>query len=390
MKKIIIILTIILFITGCSLKKEEVKTPAKINLIKDEISYASKVKLSDIISIENGSLKKDIDIDTLKLGSLAINFKYLDENQKEVKSSINVKIVDDTKPLLLHRSKYTIVKGKDTDILKSVICGDNYDRDLSCSIIGQYDNNTIGEYELSVTAKDSSGNETISPFKVEVIEKQNNTSTGETSRYELEDLIKKYKNDKTMIGIDVSSWQGDINWSEVKSSGVEFAMIRIGHGSNSDGTYELDNKFINNLKNAKEAGIKVGIYYYSKALTMEDAVKQADWIIDNLNNEKLDLPISFDWESWSSFNDFNLSYTDLNLIAKAFMDEVSKRGYDAINYGSASYLEKIWNITEYPTWLAYYTSKNDYSKDYYIWQLSNTGRVPGIDGNVDLDILYKK
>ncbi len=201
--------------------------------------------------------------------------------------------------------------------------------------------------------------------------------------------MNNYKNNNTEVGIDVSEWQGDIDWNKVKNAGATFVMIRIGHGTNDDGTYYEDKKFAQNLVGAKTAGLKVGIYYYSKAISSDEAIKQAKWIISVLNGEKLDLPISFDWESWSSFNSFHINYNDLNNTAKSFMDEVIKAGYKGMNYGSVSYLEKIWSLDAYPTWAAHYAKVIDYSKPYYIWQAANTGRIDGINAHVDLDVLNK-
>ena len=139
-------------------------------------------------------------------------------------------------------------------------------------------------------------------------------------------------------------------------------MIRIAYGSRNKST--IDKKFKQNLKNAKQAGIKVGIYYYSYAKDTNEAINQAKWIINELNNEKLDLPIAFDWEDWSDFMSYKINFNDLNDIANAFMKEIEDNGYKAMNYGSATYHEKVWNTPNYPTWLAYYTNNNDFEEDY--------------------------
>ena len=198
-------------------------------------------------------------------------------------------------------------------------------------------------------------------------------------------IIEKYKTDDTTVGIDVSSWQRNINWKKVKESGVDAAMIRIAYGSRNKST--IDKKFKQNLKNAKEAGIKVGIYYYSYANDTNEAINQAKWIINELNGEKLDLPIAFDWEDWSDFMSYKINFNDLNDIANAFMKEIEDNGYKAMNYGSATYHEKVWNTPNYPTWLAYYTDNNDFEEDYIMWQVASDGIVPGIEGYVDLDII---
>ena len=129
--------------------------------------------------------------------------------------------------------------------------------------------------------------------------------------------------------------------------------------------------------------------FYSKAHDLEQSIKEADWIIDNLNNEKLELPIYFDWECWDDFNSFHISYVKLNLIAENFMNRLIQKGYSSGLYGSASYLEKIWDLNEYNIWLAHYTEKTDYQNKYNIWQQTASGIVPGIEGNVDLHIIKK-
>ena len=118
-------------------------------------------------------------------------------------------------------------------------------------------------------------------------------------------------------------------------------------------------------------------------------VYKINYVIDNLSNEKLELPIYFDWECWDDFNSFHISYVKLNLIAENFMNRLIQKGYSSGLYGSASYLEKIWDLNEYNIWLAHYTEKTDYQNKYNIWQQTASGIVPGIEGNVDLNIIKK-
>ena len=162
-------------------------------------------------------------------------------------------------------------------------------------------------------------------------------------------------------------------------------MIRIGYGHDSNNEMVMDKRFENNIKRAKEVGIPVGVYFYSYARNKEEAIEQAKWIIEKLNGEKLDLPIAFDWEEWSKFNTYKVSFKELSDIAYAFIDEVKKAGYDGSLYSSAYYLNNIWKDFD-NTWLAYWTDNNDYEKQYTMWQLG-IGRVNGI-GEVDIDILY--
>ena len=221
-----------------------------------------------------------------------------------------------------------------------------------------------------------------------VVKEKLNSSSSSSKKYPIADLIKDHKNDNTMIGIDVSSWQGDIDWKMVKDSGVEFAIIRMGFGHNKENGMTMDKYFLDNFKEAKENGILVGLYFFSYATANWEAIEQVKWIVDTLEGQSLDLPIAFDWESWKQFNSYGINLLDLNNVAKTYMDEINKSGYQAMMYGSASYLNNIWDTDSYPTWLAHYTNKTTYSNPYFMWQLSNTGQVPGIEGDVDLNVLY--
>ena len=166
-------------------------------------------------------------------------------------------------------------------------------------------------------------------------------------------------------------------------------MIRIGYGYNNENENVIDKRFYENFNKAKEANLKIGLYFYSYAKSEKEAIKQADWIIDKLNNQNIDLPIAFDFEDWQNFNSYNLSLTDLNNIAEAFMNRIENKGYKSMLYGSYYYLQNIWNVQNKKIWLAHYSNKTDYPNDYQIWQLSNIGKVSGINTDVDINILYK-
>ena len=101
------------------------------------------------------------------------------------------------------------------------------------------------------------------------------------------------------------------------------------------------------------------------------------------------MPVSFDWENWKYFKNFNLNLHDLNELSNVFLDTLSNSGYDIINYGSKNYLENVWDKNDYPVWLAHYTDKTNYKYDYIMWQFTDRGIVPGIEGYVDLDYYYE-
>lgn len=394
MKKILLIICLLFLVCGCNKEEKEIIPSNEITAKKDlTFEYAEKVKLYDLVNSDRGIIDNNDYIDTYKLGNNEITINYTNSKNEKDKVNVTYNIVDTTKPIILLSSSITAYKGNNINLVNSGICADNYDKKPNCYIEGKYDINKVGKYNLKYIAIDSNNNKNEKKFTLNVKEKKKTSSGNNTSitkkKYLIEDLIKEHKNDKTMIGIDVSSWQSDIDFKKVKDSGVEFVIIRIGFG-HKNGEIIYDSRFSEYLKSAKENGLKVGLYFYSYAKNVKESSEQAKWIIEALNGESLDLPIAFDWEIFNGFNKYNLSLTDLNLIGESFIKEINNAGYEGMLYGSKYYLENMWNLNDYKIWLAHYTNKTNYKGDYYIWQLSNTGKVDGIKGDVDLDILYLK
>ena len=369
---LVIISAIIIFIT---IKNKRVIYNYN-NLV---FEYNQKVKISDIIPIRNDNY-----LDTLTLGKRKIQY-----SQDKYIYNINYSVVDTTPPLVLINNNYTYEIGDKDNLNKRILCADNYNKKPNCYIKGNYDFNNTGIYKLKYIATDSNNNKTEKDFTVTIKEKSKNKKTPQKSNLNIKDVIKKYKNDNTMIGIDVSAWQGDIDFNNVKDENVEFAMIRVGYGYNSENENILDKRFYDNFAKAKESNIKIGLYFYSYAKSEKEAISQADWIVNKLNKQNIDLPIAFDFEDWQNFNSYNLSLTDLNNIAQAFMNRIEKHGYKSMLYGSYYYLQNIWDTQSKNIWLAHYSDKTDYPNDYQIWQLSNVGKVNGINTDVDINVLYK-
>ena len=190
-------------------------------------------------------------------------------------------------------------------------------------------------------------------------------------------------------GVDVSAWQGDIDWNKVKNSGIEFAIIRSGWGHSGDG--EVDKYFIQNIRNAKVAGIKVGVYHYSYAESVETARQEAEYCLDIVKsaNVKLDLPIYYDIEDNSIANRHDRNIRTHMCIA--FCSEIEKAGYWAGVYANLNWFNNYLNKDElskrYTLWLAQYNNKNDMPCD--VWQYTSSGKVDGINGNVDMNIMYR-
>lgn len=248
----------------------------------------------------------------------------------------------------------------------------------------------FGKYNLELQLKDSSGNEASEKFVLNIVEKVPKESTSKKKEVLFSDSLTNYKKENTSLGIDVSKWQGDINWTEVKNAGAEFTFIRVGTQEGFDKENAEDKYFEKNIKEAIASDIQVGVYFHSYAKTTEEAITQADWVYEKIKEYDVKLPVVFDWESWSSFSKCNMSFYDINHIARTFIDRLESYGYKGALYGSKNYLEKIWNTNEFENiWLAHYTNNTNYVGKYDFWQMCETGRIDGIKENVDIDIWYK-
>lgn len=397
-KKIIIIISIVvgllLLSTGgyflykyirVKTAKVEVKLSEKL-----EANFTDTLRVSSFIESINGKIVDDYVIDTDKLGKKTINFEFVNEDGIKIKYSYVIDVVDKEAPLIWLGKSYNVTKGSEDYLLDKIMCGDNYDSNPKCIIEGEYNLDEVGSYKLVFKAEDSNGNKAEKKFTLNVNEPKKGGSNSNTEKVttDFSQIVKDYKNDDTQIGIDVSKWQGDIDFSKLKNSGVEFVIIRVGSSNGLNGENFVDSKFIQNIKNANAVGIPVGIYFYSYASTIDRAISDAKWIVEQIKDYKVDLPIAFDWENWGSFNKFDVSFFGLTNIAKGFMDTIKDAGYDAMFYSSKTYLENIWLPTSYPVWLAHYTKNTNYTGDYSFWQICSNGRVDGISGDVDINIRY--
>ena len=391
--KISIILGVILLSIGgillykyMQVKNAIVKVELKDNL---EADFADTLRVSSFIESINGKIVDDYYLNTDSLGKKKIDFEYINDDGIKIKYNYEINVVDREAPLIWLGKSYNVTRGSEDNLIDKIMCGDNYDNNPECVIEGDYNLDNVGSYNLVFKATDSSGNVSKKKFILNVNEASSKKeSNGVKSVTEFSDVIKNYKNDNTQIGIDVSKWQGDIDFSKLKSAGVEFVIIRIGSSTGINGENFIDSKFIQNIKNANSVGIPMGVYFYSYANSVDRAISDAKWIIENIKDYKVELPIAFDWENWDSFNTYELSFFGLTNMAKRFMDTVKASGYDAMLYSSKTYLENIWMSVDYPVWLAHYTKNTNYAGDYSYWQICSNGRVDGINGDVDIDIRY--
>ncbi len=194
-------------------------------------------------------------------------------------------------------------------------------------------------------------------------------------------------------GIDVSEWQGTVDWSQAENE-IDFAMIRAGYGQNN-----IDKQFVRNISECNRIGIPCGVYWFSYARTVEMAKKEAACCLAAIEPYKVQLPVAFDFEydsvSSASQNGVTITKTLATAIAHAFLEAVEAAGYYAINYTNEDFGGKYFDATmtqKHDRWYVAWPSSPDPDKppaSCGIWQYSSTGKVSGISGSVDLDYAYR-
>lgn len=196
------------------------------------------------------------------------------------------------------------------------------------------------------------------------------------------------------IGIDVSKYQTDIDWNKVKESGVEFVMIRAGYrGYGTSGKIVIDDMFEKHMQGAQAAGLEVGVYFFSQAIDQKEAKEEADFVIDLIKNYKITYPVAFDSEKVENGEGRanELSTKERTEIARAFLDQVKKKGYEPMIYANDRWFVlhlDLRELTDYKLWLASYRDTPTFPYHMDVWQHTNSATVPGISGNVDMNIWF--
>lgn len=195
-------------------------------------------------------------------------------------------------------------------------------------------------------------------------------------------------------GIDVSSYQGTIDWSRAKAAGVGFAIIRVGYrGYGSKGTIAEDEQFKANVEGALKAGVPVGYYFFSQATTEAEAREEAQFVLAHIAEYGSSYPVVFDMEYVTETSDriAGLSRDELTGVAAAFCDEISSNGYYPMVYGNVGWLTQTIGLSDLqgvPVWVASYEGTPQLGHAFQMWQYSATGTVDGVDGEVDLDLAF--
>lgn len=197
----------------------------------------------------------------------------------------------------------------------------------------------------------------------------------------------------TLTGVDVSSHQGEIDWAAVAGDDIDFAMLRIGNRGYSQGALRQDERFEDNWTGAVDNGLEVGVYFFSQAISEEEAIEEADFVLSILNGRSLDLPVVFDWEQIVE----DTARTDeatpqtVTACAVAFCNRIEEAGYQAAFYcnGMVGYLfYDLAQLSDFYAWYAEYADWPSFAYAFDLWQYTTTASVAGISGSVDLNLWF--
>lgn len=198
------------------------------------------------------------------------------------------------------------------------------------------------------------------------------------------------QNVKSYPGVDVSAYQGEIDWVKVKQSGIDFAIIRLGYRGYESGKLVEDKYAKDNLKGAKEAGLRVGAYFFSQALSIKETDQEIAYMLDILGDIQLDMPLVLDWEiPASDARTAKMDARTLTDIQRHYCAQVRDKGYTPMVYFNWHQSENLYYLSEledYPFWLALYQDRMTYPWRVEMWQWTDKGTVPGISGPVDLNV----
>ncbi len=198
------------------------------------------------------------------------------------------------------------------------------------------------------------------------------------------------QNVESYAGVDVSAYQGNIDWQQVKASGIDFAIIRLGYRGYESGKLVEDEYAKKNLKGAREAGLRVGAYFFSQALTISEVDQEIEFMLKLLGDFSLDMPIVLDWEIPApNARTAKMDGQTLTDIQLHFCGQMRDKGYQPMIYFNWHQSEHLYNLhalEAYPFWLALYQDRMTYPWKVEMWQYSSSGKVPGIAGAVDLNV----
>ncbi len=238
------------------------------------------------------------------------------------------------------------------------------------------------------------------PFRVLMEAQKEKEEVG--AEVDISDARDENRTGEVTYGIDVSIYQGTIDWKKVAEAGIDFAMIRVGYRTMADGIIKADSNAKYNMQEATKHGIKVGVYFFSTAISQSEAVEEANWVSDYIAKYQITYPVAYDCEGYgkTSSRQYDMTNTQRTDAALAFMNQIKQRGYSPMFYGAKSEMEHDlkWEMSRissiYSVWVAQYppvytaTTECSYEAPYAMWQYTNQGSVSGIQDSVDMNIAY--
>ena len=290
--------------------------------------------------------------------------------------------MDTRPPVLIGDGTLRLETGTPFDPDSQLCFGDDTDTQPRLEWAGSPDTTQPGTYPLAVTLTDAAGNTAQYTVTVQV---QDSFPASSGDPVAFGDFAARHGGEGRLVGIDVSKWQGDIDFAAVRDAGCSFVIMRIGYAS---GGFATDEYYAQNMERARAAGLRVGVYFNANGITdAQTARDAADWVAGQLSGP-VDLPVGFDWESFSSFRSSGMNLTDLGNLYHTFAEELSGYGLTAMLYSSRAHLTTAWPPDTAFVWLAEYGDAPGYDGSFLLWQGSDCGRIPGIGGAVDLDVWY--
>lgn len=310
--------------------------------------------------------------------------------------------VDTTAPVFISYPRtIKLLKGKEFVPGDYVGYIDDVDRDVELKVTGDVDVNATGDYPIKMTITDDAGNSKTIDVTVNVYKKKptptkkpatssskSSSTTTKAKKLTFADLKNKYATGNAFIGIDVSKYQGNIDFDKVKNAGCHFVILRAAIYNN--GKFGIDTKFEENYKKAKEAGLLIGVYYYSVDNTEELMKKHCAELAAALEDKQIDFPVAYDFEKWKGFQNLKMNSSDLNNMFYLFCSEMESRGYEAMIYANPYFLRNWFKPGGHKIWLADWKTAPSYAGTIHFWQFSASGRIAGINSNVDVNIYYPK
>ena len=320
-----------------------------------------------------------------------------------VERDLRVQVLNDLGELVTGKPLYITVNGqeyKDLDQDGILYVGDLKPGDYQVAL-NELEGYKVPSEPLSIHVKDqveytpiediSLLIKTEADINAEAEDSAVNGAEDDADKTEQEDILES--GDNRSFGIDVSKWNKEINWEKVKASGVDFAIIRCGYRGSVTGTLVEDPYFYQNLEGAKKAGVKVGLYFFTQATSVVEAVEEASMVLCLNNGGLLDYPVFIDTEgAGGNGRADSLDVATRTAVCQAFCETIENAGYYAGVYASRNWLNGRLDTskldTQHVIWLAEYREQPEYAGKYQLWQYTSGGSIDGIDGRVDFNVSY--